>query len=79
MSLTIIGDNSAVLAWAEKNKVKSRVCVNIYAAANFSLLLHASVVEARPKQYLSVEMGLVDVLSRGDPNLINITSQPPSD
>ena len=80
MSLTIIGDNSAVLAWADKNKVKSHVCVNKYAAVNFSLL-HASVtlVEARPKQYLPVEIGLVNVLSRGDPNLTHNTSQPPSD
>ena len=76
VALTIIGDNTAALAWAEKNKVKSRVCVNMNAAANF-FLLHTGVVEAKPIQLRTEEMGLVDVLSRGDPQVMNETSLPP--
>ena len=74
--LTIIGDNTAALAWAEKNKVKSRVCVNMNAAANF-FLLHTGVIEAKPIQVRSEEMGLVDVLSRGNPLIMSDTSLPP--
>ena len=74
--LTIIGDNTAALAWANNNKVNSRVCVNMNSAANF-FLLHTGIVEAKPIQLPSVEMGLADVLSRGDPKLLNESSQPP--
>ena len=35
------------------------------------------VIEAKPIQLPSVEMGLADVLSRGDPKLLNESSQPP--
>lgn len=75
-AVTLIGDNTAALAWAESGKVNSRVCVHMNIAACF-FVQHTGIIEAKPIQFKSSQMGVMDVLSRGDPMKLNEYSDPP--
>ena len=74
--VTLIGDNTAALAWADSGKVNSRVCVNMNIAACF-FVEHTGIVEAKSIQLKSSQMGITDVLSRGNPLIMNEHSDPP--
>ena len=74
--VTLVGDNTAALTWADSGRVNSRVCVNMNIAACF-LVQHTGIVEAKSIQLRSDQMGVTDVLSRGNPLLMNEYSDPP--
>ena len=74
--VTLVGDNTAALTWADSGKVNSRVCVNMNIAACF-FVQHTGIVEAKSIQLKSIQMGVIDVLSRGDPLVMNESSDPP--
>ena len=73
--MTLIGDNKAALTWADNGKVNSRVCINMNIAACM-FVQHTGIIEAKSIQISGQEMGAVDLLSRGDPFLLNEHSNP---
>lgn len=75
LPVTFYGDNTAALSWVKSGKTKSNVCVNMNIASCF-FALHTGIIEGCPVQLKSKEMGIVDVLSRGDPSRLNEFSKP---